>query len=71
VPLYPPSPSLPLYQKKEFPLSRDAKLHLSTGFVQVPVVESRELYGIKFSGSDNDDAQNFYRKVIIKMGEWS
>jgi len=57
----------PPLQTMRLPLSQEQKLHLSNGFVQIPLADNRELYGIKFN--DNEAAEEFYGKVRDHMGE--
>ena len=45
---------------------QENKLHFSNGFVQVPIGETKELYGIKFE--KQQDGEIFYGKVIREMG---
>lgn len=52
----------------EHRLAKESKVHLSRqkGFVQVPIAETKELYGIKFN--ETSDAEIFYGNVITGMG---
>lgn len=49
-------------------MAKESKVHLSRqkGFVQVPIAETKELYGIKFN--EASDAEIFYGNVITGMG---
>lgn len=49
-------------------MAKESKVHLSRqkGFVQVPIAETKELYGIKFN--ETSDAEIFYGNVITGMG---
>jgi len=52
----------------EKPLAKDNDVHNSgDGFLQVPLTDRRELYGIKFKNPD--DGESFYAKIVNEMGE--
>ncbi len=57
-------------QRIEHHLPQDTKLHLSkeNGFVQVPIADTKELYGIKFTNSM--DGETFYGKVVKELGSF-
>ena len=56
-----------VFQKKEYHLSQESKMHFSNGFVQVPIRETKELFGIKFSNPL--DGETFYGRVTEAMGQ--
>ena len=60
--------SCPALQKFERALARDNDVHNSgDGFLQVPLTNLKELYGIKFKHSHESEA--FYRKILNEMGK--
>ena len=62
------SPFLSVLQKFERALARNNDVHNSGGgFLQVPLTDLKELYGIKFKHPDESEA--FYRKILNQMGK--
>ena len=56
-------------QKRELKLSKENRIHFSGGFIQVPVADSKELYGIKFKEANHVEGEEFYTKLIKAVGE--
>ena len=42
-------------------------MHFSEGFIQVPVADSKELYGIKFK--DVIQGEEFYMRMVKALGK--
>jgi hypothetical protein len=56
-------------QKRELKLSQENRIHFARGFIQVPVADSKELYGIKFKEANLVEGEEFYTKLIKAIGE--
>jgi pilus assembly protein TadC len=58
-------------QKRELKLSKENRVHFcqGLGFIQVPVADSEELYGIKFKEANLVEGEEFYTKLIKAIGE--
>ena len=56
-------------QKRELKLSKENRIHFARGFIQVPVADSKELYGIKFKETNLVEGEEFYTKLIKAIGE--
>ena len=49
-------------------MSRDIKLlYNADGFIQIPLLDVKELYGIKFNVPA--DGETFYAKIVTHMGK--
>lgn len=54
-------------QTREHKLSSENRVHFSEGFIQVPVADSKELYGIKFK--DVIQGEEFYMRMVQALGK--
>ena len=54
-------------QIREHKLSSENRVHFSEGFIQVPVADSKELYGIKFK--DIVQGEEFYMRMVQALGK--
>ena len=54
-------------QTREHKLSSENRVHFSEGFIQVPVADSKELYGIKFK--DVVQGEEFYMRMVQALGK--
>lgn len=53
----------------EYDISRENKLHYSAeGFIQIPLVDAKELFGIKFRVPA--EGEEFYAKIVDSMSEF-
>ena len=56
-----------MYQVREHKISSENRVHFSEGFIQVPVADSKELYGIKFK--DVVLGEEFYMRLVRALGK--
>ena len=54
-------------QNREHKLSGENRVHFAEGFIQVPVADSKELYGIKFKNVVQ--GEEFYMKMVNALGK--
>ena len=52
---------------REHKLSGENRVHFSEGFIQVPLADSKELYGIKFK--DVIQGEEFYMRMVQSLGK--
>ena len=55
-------------QKRELKLSKENRIHFARGFIQLPISDSKELYGIKFKETNLVEGEEFYTKLIKAIG---